>query len=249
MPSVIVLADADVGFDCVEWLIANYPADLAAIVSTGRNRIYDAACRNAIRTHVFENDEKFLEFTRDFPRLCDIGLTLWWPKIISNAVIASTTHGFINTHPSLLPHNRGRHYNFWVIVEQRPFGVSLHVIDDGIDSGPVVAQREISYTWEDTGESLFRKAVVEMKALFRDFYPTLRSLEFSARCQNLLQGTLHYSWELEPASQINLDEPMPPRHLLNLLRARTFTGYPACYFSDNGVEYEARIEIVRRSTR
>jgi len=35
------------------------------------------------------------------------------------------------------------------------------------------------------------------------------------------------------------------REILNLLRARTFTGHPACYFNEDGVKYEVRIDIRR----
>src|SRR5262249_23135590 len=155
--------------------------------------------------------------------------------------------GFVNTHPSLLPYGRGKHYNFWSIVDRVPFGVSLHMVDEGVDSGDIVAQTEIPYDWEDTGGSLHRKATQAMLTLFHQTYPRLRRLDFEAQPQNRSVGTFHRGSELEPASSIALDNSYVARDLLNLLRARTFTGYPACSFEDGEDVYEVRVEIKRKS--
>ena len=183
----------------------------------------------------------------DDTKICsEIGFLLWWPKIISQRLISSLRFGFINTHPSLLPHNRGKHYNFWALVEQSPFGVSLHFVESGIDSGDLVAQKSISYTWEDTAETLYQLAVAGMKELFFESYPLIRKGEISAWSQDLSLGSFHYASELEVASLIDLDQPTTARQLLNQLRARTFKGHPACSFCEDGVQYEVRIEITKK---
>ncbi len=56
-----------------------------------------------------------------------------------------------------------------------------------------------------------------------------------------------FSHELQPASRIDLDRQSSARQLLNLLRARTFPGYPACHFEDKGEMYEVRVDIRRLS--
>lgn len=47
-----------------------------------------------------------------------------------------------NLHISFLPFNRGYHPNFWSFMENSPSGVTIHRIDEGIDTGPVLAQRQ-----------------------------------------------------------------------------------------------------------
>lgn len=49
----------------------------------------------------------------------------------------------INLHISFLPFNRGYHPNFWSFMENSPSGVTIHRIDEGIDTGPVLAQRQV----------------------------------------------------------------------------------------------------------
>ena len=61
------------------------------------------------------------------------------------------------------------------------------------------------------------------------------------------KGSFHLAKELDRASYIELDKNYCARDLLNLVRARTFDGHPACSFKEkNGEEFEVRIEIRRK---
>ena len=175
----------------------------------------------------------------------DLGLLAWWPTLIKPVLINCAVHGFINFHPSLLPHNRGKHYNFWALAEGEPFGVTLHFVDEGVDSGDIVVQQEIAYDWTDTGGTLYRKAQREMVQLFCETYPMFRILDIPRKAQNLSEGSFHLAKELDQASHIDLEREYKARQLLNLLRARTFSGHPACWFEDKGEKYEVRIDIKR----
>ena len=120
------------------------------------------------------------------------------------------------------------------------------MVEKGIDCGELIAQKSIDYTWEDTGESLYHKAIAGMKELFMDTYRRLRQQKFTTKAQDLSKGSFHFSSELEAASRIALDELVTARQLLNLLRARTFEGHPACSFCDDGVEHEVMIKIIKK---
>jgi hypothetical protein len=51
----------------------------------------------------------------------------------------------INMHISYLPWNRGQNPNFWSWVEDTPKGVSIHYIDEGVDTGRIIAQKRITH--------------------------------------------------------------------------------------------------------
>ena len=108
-----------------------------------------------------------------------------------------------------------------------------------------MAQKQIAYDWCDNGGTLYHKAQKEMVTLFRETYPTLRNGQLQRRPQDLRSGSLHKAAELNPASRIDLDATYTARELLNRLRARTFEGYPGCWFDDNDNRYEVRIDIRR----
>lgn len=240
---LLLLADHKVGSEIAQFLIDCYPQDLALIVTTTENDIYHESRRQKIPVQVFDTSEALTAHLEKIQ--IDLGVLAWWPRIIKTQLLELPRLGFINTHPSLLPYNRGKHYNFWAIVEQAPFGVSLHCVDEGIDSGDLVAQQPIAYDWCDTGGSLYEKAQVAMVNLFRATYPSLRQGQFPRYPQNLSNGSIHRASELEPASRLQLEASYRGKDLLNLLRARTFPGYPGCWFEENGERYEVRIEIRR----
>jgi methionyl-tRNA formyltransferase len=244
---LLVLADGEVGEAILKWLILNHASDLSLVAHVGvNNEIAELSKQANIRLVVFNSSQQLFDLVKNDGLEFDLGLCLWWPKIIKEPLLSLPKHGFINTHPSLLPYNRGKHYNFWSIVERAPFGVTLHVVDDGVDTGDIVAQTVIPYTWEDTGKSLYMKAKLAMINLFQEVYPVLRTMDFPRTRQDSNVGSFHRASEIDAASEIFLEKKYSARELLNLLRARTFPGHPACFFSDGNETYEVRVEIGKK---
>ena len=81
-PSVAVFADDEVGFHCTQWLIKNYKSDLVNVVTTSRNEIYRLAESNGVNAHIFKDDASYLQLCDNKEVVHDLGLLLWWPKII-----------------------------------------------------------------------------------------------------------------------------------------------------------------------
>jgi methionyl-tRNA formyltransferase len=235
---LVLYANDNVGQKILNYLLENFRDDLHLVVCVEQNEIYRCAMDAGINAITSD--------AVDYANLnADLAILSWWPKILKDQQLKQAKHGIINFHPSLLPYNRGKHYNFWALVEESPFGVSLHFIDSGIDTGDVIAQRKINYDWTDTGESLYRKAQEEIIDLFKEKYPLIRKLNITRNKQDLSSGSFHNSSEMDIKSRIELDGSYTGRELLNILRARTFKGHPGCRFTDNGVLYEATINIRR----
>lgn len=175
----------------------------------------------------------------------DLGLLAWWPYLIKQEVIDTARLGYLNFHPSLLPYGRGKDPNFWAIVEGTPFGVTLHFVDPGIDTGPIAFQRELPVRWEDTGATLYQRAQDAIVELFQASLPRILSGDIPRVPQHEDGATSHLRKHLEPASVIDLEGTYRARDLLDLLRARTFPPHPGARFvADDGV-YEVRLEIRR----
>jgi methionyl-tRNA formyltransferase len=178
----------------------------------------------------------------------DLGILAWWPYIIKDPILSITPLGILNFHPSYLPYNRGKNYNFWAIVEDVPFGVTLHFISKGVDNGDIAFQSRIEKTWEDTGRTLYEKAQVEIVRLFIENFPSIKNGDIPRIPQEMSKGSYHKASELDSASYIDLDKSYKARELLNLLRARTFLPHPAAWFKDDDQVYEVRIEITKRNS-
>ncbi|QNH61460.1 formyl transferase [Hymenobacter sediminicola] len=72
-------------------------------------------------------------------------------RIISKKVLTSVPCKFINTHAGITPLYRGVHGGYWALANNDPqhCGVSVHLVDPGIDTGAIIAQALIQPTAED----------------------------------------------------------------------------------------------------
>jgi len=242
-----IFADKYVGAKTVEFILRNYFTHLKVLVVTDRkSNVLDVVDKyNFPKDKVFLNSELNSEpvLKRMIVENLDYIILTWWPYIVGEKILTIPKIGILNFHPSLLPYNRGKHYNFWTIVEDTPFGVTIHFVDKSIDSGDIVFQKSITKSWEDTGKSLYNKAQNAMVELFTQNYDKIVKGEYHKIKQDNNISSFHYGKELEQASEIFLEKKYSAKQLLNLLRARTFLPHPSCYFFDEGKKYEVKIEI------
>ncbi len=81
----------------------------------------------------------------------------------------------INLHVSLLPWNRGADPNLWSFLEDTPKGVTIHAMEEKVDRGPVLCQKEISFREEKTLKTTYERLSSEIEGLLRSEWPLLRS--------------------------------------------------------------------------
>lgn len=225
-------------------------ADICCLVvdpadRSGLNRQIITACGPQDMGRILTNDRRWnsesLESMRGMG--LDLGILAWWPYILPGSVLNIPRLGFLNLHPSLLPHCRGKDPNFWAIVEEAPYGVTIHWVEPGIDSGDIAFQAKIPVSWEDTGQTLYKKAQDRIVELFVQNFDRIQRGDIPRSPQPTANASFHRRHELDTASRIDLDKQYTGREIVNLLRARTFPPHPGSYFEDNGRTYQARISI------
>ena len=186
------------------------------------------------------NGDKFRDLVRRHE--IDFHFMLWFPTIVKKESIESVNNGFINIHPSLLPYNRGMHPWYWAIVDKTPAGVTIHFIDEKIDNGNIIAQKEIIYDITDTGETIYEKLLQESISLFIDTFESIIKNKFSI-IETTHEGTFHLAKDIESSSNINLDKTYKAEELINILRARTFTNGDGAYFYKDNKNYNIKLNI------
>lgn len=102
----------------------------------------------------------------------DLIISHGYRHILSPAVLATTR--VVNLHISYLPWNRGAHPNFWAIYEGTPSGVTVHWVDEGVDTGPIIAQRRVEPRPDDTLASSYSRLQAEMTKLFIEYWPAIK---------------------------------------------------------------------------
>ena len=126
--------------------------------SKNLNKIKEICEINSIKLVMIEDCgkdsiEKFKRITND-----KYLLLLWWPHILKEISIKEFEY-IINIHPSMLPFGKGKYGYFWSIVNKEPFGASIHLVDRGIDTGNILAQKIIKPDPRDTGGGLYMKGL------------------------------------------------------------------------------------------
>lgn len=172
-----------------------------------------------------------------------IGILAWWPYMLKGRVLTIPRKGWLNFHPAYLPYNRGKHPNFWCLVDGTPCGVSLHYIDSGVDTGDIVAREQLEVSWEDTGETLYNKLGDLIIGLFSEKYDEIMANRLSRMKQEKSLGSFHKASEIDQASTIDLNAVYTARKLLNIIRARMFPPNPTAVFYENGKKYSVQVII------
>lgn len=96
----------------------------------------------------------------------DIMLVGSWGEKLKKETYDIPKIASINAHPSLLPKYRGPNPYFWTIKNQeQSSGITFHLIDNGYDSGAILAQEEVKIYPSDTGESLKQRTVLTARGV------------------------------------------------------------------------------------
>lgn len=174
----------------------------------------------------------------------DIGLSVYFGYILRSEFLNIFPMGVINLHPAYLPYNRGAYPNVWSIVEGTPAGVTLHYVDEGVDTGDIIAQRKLPIEPFDTGETLYRKLEHACLELFKDIWPLIRDGKAPRIPQSKDQGTYHRVKDVERIDQIDLNRAYTARELIDIIRARTFPPHLGAYFIHNGRKIYLRLQLL-----
>ena len=151
-------------------------------------------------------------------------------KLIPARLIAVPEYGFVNLHPSLLPRHRGPSPIQWALVcGDRRTGVSTMLLDEGMDTGPILLQETVEIAPTETAEELSPRLAERGADL------VVRTLD------GLEEGVIEP--RPQPDSGVNvtpmlrrsfakIDWTMPARQLVN--RRRGFTPWPGLYTKFRG---------------
>lgn len=153
--------------------------------------------------------------------------------ILPKDVIEEFTGGILNLHPSLLPIGRGAHPISWSIMDERPQGITLHLIDQGLDTGDVVFQREIFTDISMSAGDIYETAMTELFKSFSIYFPRWIKGELDAYAQSESKAIRHTSKEIESLQTINENEVSTFGGFIRRLQAITFSDGRLPIFIDN----------------
>jgi len=170
-------------------------------------------------------------------RRSEVGFCFHYPDLIKPGAI-NTYKVIYNIHPALLPFNRSYYPVFWCLWNNEPAGCTLHVIDEGIDTGPIVEQRQVaSYEW-DTGGTLHKRVSEMEKALFLEYWLRIVGGEILPAISQPDGGSIHYKREFFEMKQRASYEQMNGADLVRLILCLSHEQYTGLEVIIGGRRYE-----------
>lgn len=149
----------------------------------------------------------------------------------------------INLHISYLPWNRGADPNFWSFVEDTPKGVTIHYLDEGVDTGDIIVQNEIQFNSDrETLATSYEKLHAAIQDLFKQNWVSIKS----GKCQRQYQGgknATHGVKDKERLSQLLTDGWNTPVSALEEYAAETQMS------KQFWEKYDSEIEEIRKKKK
>ncbi len=104
-------------------------------------------------------EPEFLDVLRELNP--DVIVVVAFGQILPREILTLPPFGCVNVHASLLPKYRGAAPIQWAVIDGEPVsGVTTMQMNEGLDTGDILEQEEISLDLEETGGSLFEKLAV-----------------------------------------------------------------------------------------
>ena len=156
---------------------ANNPLNGFKIVAVGADNPADGLAHAdlfgvptfVVTPGAFENREKWAEVLYDNVMHFnpDLVVLAGFMKILPASFVGALSPNLINTHPSLLPAFPGAHaVRDALAAGAKTTGVTIHVVDEGVDTGPHIAQATVPVLADDSEYELHERIkVIERELL------------------------------------------------------------------------------------
>ncbi|HEY7181333.1 MAG TPA: methionyl-tRNA formyltransferase [Blastocatellia bacterium] len=183
-----------------------------------------------------KTDEARRQFEALFKE-ADAGVVAAYGRILPDWMLNAPHHGCLNVHSSLLPKYRGAAPINWAVARgERETGVTIMLMDAGLDTGPVLLRRATAIGDEETAAELTPRLAELGAGSLVEALSRLERGEITPEPQNDAGATLAPILKREDGE---VDWAMTAPEIFNRLRG--FTPFPGCYTFFDG----RRLEIVK----
>ena len=244
--NILFMGGHELGAKTLEHLINNNINVVGVVVSKNDNDWYRGVDEVAYKfnLNLYEekniNDQNFLNKIKSLN--LDLIVCVNFDQILKKDIINLPTIGCINTHASLLPKYRGRAPLNWAMINGEEYsGVTVHFIDEGIDTGDIILQEKIKIDEDYYISDLLNKV--------KNIYPkivlnAIRALE--SNNLNLIKPDLSKGFYVNKRSKDDgkIDFSKPSKDIMNFIKAIS-KPYPGAFLYHNNkkiVIWRARLD-------
>ena len=155
---------------------------------------------------------------------CDIIISVLYDKIFKPSIVNNKK--CYNIHPGILPDYKGVGICSWVILNEEDYmGATLHVINEGVDTGNIIHIEKFLVKDQDTAYCLFNKVEKLIYNMFKEWFVDLLNENFISTPQTNTNNVTYKRKDIQSAMD-----------LTKFVKAFYFPGKPAAYYFDRNGE-------------
>jgi methionyl-tRNA formyltransferase len=226
----VLVAEEAAGIQALR-LLGRRGWEVVAVLSSARGATTGATVAHAARRSKLRvmparkaTTAAFAEFLR--ARGVDLLLNVHSVLVLDEEVVAAPVVGSFNLHPGPLPEYAGLNTPSWAIFNgERRYGVSLHWMEAGVDTGPVAWSRRFAILKSDTGVSLSLRCIRAGIPLIERLLERVEADKAIPRHPQDLRRRVLFG--ARPPREGRLSWSDPSRRIVDFVRASDYRPFPS----------------------
>ena len=191
------------------------------------------------------NSDEFISIVKKYN--CDLFVSMSFNQIFRSVIINLPKYKTINCHAGKLPFYRGRNILNWALInDEKEFGITVHYVDEGIDTGGIILQRSYKITADDSYKTLLERAYVDCATILYDTVVMFKDGFVKVKEQTEIHPVGFYCSQRKIGDEI-LNWNQTSRDVFNFVRAICSPG-PMARAYINGQEMKInKVEFIRNA--
>jgi len=184
---IVVFCCQQIGVDFIDYLMTRQDVELSLIITYellmdktyGYKSVLEEATKRGLKV---VNPKRITEslISEIIGINPDVIFSVYYRKIFPKRIIGIPKLGCINIHPGLLPEYRGTVPTAWAITNgETSFGITIHYMDQGIDTGDVLVQETYNILNDETGFDLYTRGMLLGAEMLRKHFSKIINKEIT----------------------------------------------------------------------
>ena len=189
------------------------------------------------------NSEEFIEKAKSYN--CDIFVSMSFNQIFREQIINLPKFNTINCHAGKLPFYRGRNVLNWALInDEKEFGITVHFVDEGIDTGDIILQQTYPITDKDSYGTLLEIAYDECAKVLYKATKQIQKGSFKRVKQKTIHPVGFYCGRRAVGDEV-IDWNTSSREIFNFVRALSYPGPLATTYVENTVVKINQVRLIK----
>lgn len=241
---IVFLGSKPIGADCLAYLLQQQEVLNYEVVAIGTKDRKEFSAENPIRELAAQHHIPLIQHPDEIPT-CDIIYSVQYHKILKETHIQKAKTIAVNLHLAPLPEYRGcNQFSFAIFHGATHFGVTIHQIDAGVDSGPILFEDRFLLDKNIWVKDLYALSVQKGLTLFQQTLADLINANYEATQQTQLiasRGLNEFKRkDIDIIKQLNFEESASKTQAR--IRASYMPGFAPPYFLMDGKKISISID-------